>query len=170
MSAKGKIRISGASSVTISDNVILSNNYQIDAHGGSEIHIGPNVHFGEGAKVHAEHGAKIIIEEGCSFNNNTSMIALQSIMIGRHSIFGPYVYVSDHNHCITKDILIKEQGYDTEIVSIGSDVWMGVGATVIKGGSIGDGSVVAARAVVNNFIPPNEVWAGIPARKIGDRR
>lgn len=169
LSAKGKIRISGGSSVTLADNVILAKDYQIDAHGGSEITIGANVHFGEGVRIHAEHGSKITIDEGCSFNYHVSIIALHAIAIGKQSIFGPYVYLSDHNHQIAKAMLIKDQGYDTQQVSIGSDVWMGVGATVIKGGSVGDGSIVAARAVVNKPVPPYEIWGGIPARKIGER-
>lgn len=170
LSHKTQFRITGNSTVVVSDGVILTSNCQIDAHGNSNIYIGPHVHFGEGAKIHAHHGAHIAIEEGCSFNHGVAIFALESIIIGKDSIFGPYIYISDHNHQTSKECLIKDQGYDTEPIIIGSDVWMGVGATVIKGGSIGNGSIVAARAVVNKTIPDYEIWAGIPARKISERR
>jgi acetyltransferase-like isoleucine patch superfamily enzyme len=41
--------------------------------------------------------------------------------------------------------------------------------TVLKGVIIGDGAVIAAGAVVNKPIYPFEIWAGIPAKKIGQR-
>jgi acetyltransferase-like isoleucine patch superfamily enzyme len=40
---------------------------------------------------------------------------------------------------------------------------------VLKGIEIGDGAIVAAGAVVTKSILPREIWAGIPARKIGQR-
>jgi acetyltransferase-like isoleucine patch superfamily enzyme len=169
MAAQGRIRISGGSVVSIGDNVIFASGYQIDAHGGSEIHIGCNVHFGEGVRLHTENNAKIVIGEGSSFNHNVSITALQSIIIGKDSIFGPYVYLSDHNHQTARDTIIKKQGYHTEPVSIGSDVWMGVGSTVLRGGCLGDGCVVAAHGVVTKNVPAYEIWGGVPAKKIGER-
>ena len=166
----GKIKISSGSTITIGDDVILSANYSIDAHAGSNIQIGARVHFGESVRINADHGASIIIEEGCSFNHNVSINALESIRIGHDSIFGPYVYIGDHNHQSGKNELIKTQGFDTQSLVVGSDVWMGVGATVLKGSFVGDGAIIAARAVVNKTIPPYEIWAGIPAKKIGERQ
>ena len=43
------------------------------------------------------------------------------------------------------------------------------GAIVLQGVKIGDGAVVAAGAVVTKDIPANEVWGGVPAKKIKDR-
>lgn len=52
---------------------------------------------------------------------------------------------------------------------IGSDVWIGYGAIVLSGVSIGDSSIVAAGSVVTRDIPSNSIVAGIPARLIGQR-
>jgi acetyltransferase-like isoleucine patch superfamily enzyme len=52
---------------------------------------------------------------------------------------------------------------------IGDDVWIGFGAVVMQGVSVGRGSVIGAMAVVTKDVPPYEVWAGVPARKIRDR-
>ena len=170
VSLSGKFRISGESSIFISDHVSMASGYCIDAHGGSTVLIKPNVHFGDGVRIHADHGAQIVIEEGCSFNHNVSIYALENITIGQDSIFGPYVYIGDHNHLTDKNQLVKNQSFDTRAISIGNDVWLGVGATVLKGGSVGDGSIVAARSVVNKVIPPYEIWGGVPAKKIGERQ
>lgn len=49
---------------------------------------------------------------------------------------------------------------------IGNDVWIGYGATVLNGVHIGDGAVVAARAVVTKDVEPYSIVAGNPARLI----
>jgi acetyltransferase-like isoleucine patch superfamily enzyme len=54
-------------------------------------------------------------------------------------------------------------------IRLGQDVWLGCNVVVLKGIEIGDGAIVAAGAVVTKSIGPREIWAGIPARKIGQR-
>ncbi len=52
---------------------------------------------------------------------------------------------------------------------IGSDVWIGHGAVILRGITIGDGAIVAAGAVVTKDVAPYEVWGGVPARYLRDR-
>jgi len=52
----------------------------------------------------------------------------------------------------------------TAPVIIGDNVWIGMGAVILKGVTIGDNSVVAAGAIVTKSVPPNVVVAGNPAR------
>lgn len=56
-----------------------------------------------------------------------------------------------------------------EPLEIGNDVWIGSNVCVLRGVKIGDGAVVGAGAVVTHDIPPYEIWAGVPAKKIGKR-
>lgn len=51
-------------------------------------------------------------------------------------------------------------------VAIGNDVWIGRDALIFAGVKIGDGAVIAARAVVNRDVAPYSVVAGVPAKKI----
>lgn len=53
--------------------------------------------------------------------------------------------------------------------TIGNDVWIGNRVLVLQGVTIGDGAVVGAGSVVTKDIPPYEIWAGNPAKKIKDR-
>jgi acetyltransferase-like isoleucine patch superfamily enzyme len=52
---------------------------------------------------------------------------------------------------------------------IGDDVWVGFSAVIMQGVTVGRGAIVGALAVVTKDIPPYEIWAGVPARKIGER-
>ncbi len=54
-----------------------------------------------------------------------------------------------------------------ESVTLGDDVWVGAGATLLKGARIGDGAVVGAGTVVNFEVPPLAIVAGNPARIVG---
>ena len=51
-------------------------------------------------------------------------------------------------------------------VRIGNDVWIGMGALILSGVTIGDGAVIAARAVVSGDVPPYAIVAGNPARVV----
>ena len=57
-----------------------------------------------------------------------------------------------------------------EPIEIADNVWIGANAVILRGVTIGQGAVVAAGAVVTKKIPPNEIWGGLPARKIGERK
>lgn len=56
-----------------------------------------------------------------------------------------------------------------EPLTIGNDVWIAAGAQVLRGVSIGHGAVVGGGAVITKNVPPYEIWAGVPGRKIGQR-
>jgi virginiamycin A acetyltransferase len=54
-------------------------------------------------------------------------------------------------------------------IVIGNDVWIGFEAVVLAGVTIGDGAIVAARAVVRKDVPPYAIVGGVPAREIRKR-
>jgi acetyltransferase-like isoleucine patch superfamily enzyme len=69
-------------------------------------------------------------------------------------------------------MLIQNQGDDqsSRDVLIGDDVWIGAGAVLLPGARVGNGAVIAAGAVVNATVPEYEIWGGVPARRIGERK
>lgn len=56
-----------------------------------------------------------------------------------------------------------------EKLKIGNDVWIGSGVSILRNVSISDGAVIGSGAVVTHNIGPYEIWAGVPAKKIGQR-
>jgi acetyltransferase-like isoleucine patch superfamily enzyme len=93
------------------------------------------------------------------------------VEIGKYVMFAPQVVVLGADHCFDKAGIPMIFSGRPELATtlIESDVWIGYGAILIAGIKIGRGSIVGASAVVTKNIPPYEIWAGIPARKIGDR-
>ncbi|MDO8108509.1 DapH/DapD/GlmU-related protein [Isoptericola sp. b441] len=93
------------------------------------------------------------------------------VIIGKYSMLAPRVAVVGDDHVIDKaGVPIQFSGRPPQHATrIGDDVWIGYGATIIRGVTIGEGAVVAARAVVTKDVPPYEVWAGVPARRLRDR-
>ena len=92
------------------------------------------------------------------------------IDIGADVLIGDSVTIRDTGHIFADvDAPIISQGIDVRPVVIEDDVWIGHGATVLKGVRIGRGAVVAAGAVVTRNVEPYTVVGGVPARLIGRR-
>ena len=75
------------------------------------------------------------------------------------------IYTAEHGIQNDGIPFIKQEG-NTARVNIGNNVYLGARVIILSGVTIGDNVVVGAGSVVNKNIPSNEIWAGIPARKI----
>lgn len=92
------------------------------------------------------------------------------IEIGDRVLMGPRVTLLAETHVFdAPDLPIKLQGVQRLFITIGDDVWLGAGATVLAGVTIGSGAIVAAGAVVTKDIPAGAVAAGVPARVAKNR-
>ncbi len=93
------------------------------------------------------------------------------IHIGDKVMFGPQVKLIANDHRFNDPLRpIRESGYVEKAgIWVGNDVWIGAGATVLKGVRVEDGAVIGAGSVVTRDVSSGEVWAGNPARKVKDR-
>jgi len=92
------------------------------------------------------------------------------ISIGARVLMGPHVCLIAENHDFDDaGRPIKDQGVRRAPITIEDDVWLGAGAIVVAGVTVGRGSVVAAGAVVTEDVPPGSVVAGVPARLVRSR-
>jgi acetyltransferase-like isoleucine patch superfamily enzyme len=102
--------------------------------------------------------------------HNCALSIGKEIRIGRHCLIAPNVYMFDSSgHA--RDPELRQQGLppaDDQVrpITIEDNVWIGRGAIIFPGVTIGEGSIVAAGAVVMMDVPPYTVVAGNPARKI----
>lgn len=93
------------------------------------------------------------------------------VTIGRYTMLASDVaIVGDDHNWSEPGVPIQFAGRPPQQRTLlGDDVWVGHGAILLRGVTIGDGAIVAAGAVVTKDVPAFEIWAGTPARKIRDR-
>lgn len=120
-----------------------------DHNGYGRIQIGMNSWIGQYNNLRAG-GGDIVIGKGCLISQFCSLVA--------------------SNHGMEKGVPIQEQAPSVKSgVILEDDVWLGAGVHVLPGVRVRQGAIVGAGSVVSRDIPPNEIWAGTPARKISVR-
>lgn len=114
--------------------------------------------------------ASISIGRGTVLGAYTFVYASEKITIGDDCLIAPFVYLVDSDHQIAAGRRIREQPMATAPIRLGNDVWIGTGAKILRGVTVGEGAVVAAGAVVNQDVPPGHIVGGVPARPLGQRQ
>ena len=110
-------------------------------------------------------GAKSVMGQECTIS------AYQHVAIGRECIIADRVMMIDFDHgMVETERPIREQGIYKRDVEVRHNVWIGYGACLLRGVSVGENSVIGTSAVVTATVPPNAVVAGIPARIIRMRK
>lgn len=109
--------------------------------------------FGKFTKI----GKEVFINHGCSF------LDLGSITIEDQVLIGPQVKLVTENHPLSPT---HRKGLITKPILIKKNAWIGAGATILPGITIGENAVVAAGAVVSKDVAANTVVGGIPAKFI----
>lgn len=136
----------------------------------------------------AECGSNVFIGYGCSFSyshisigcnihigEHSSFIATESnISIGNNVMFGPNVTIrgGDHRTDVIGEYMFnvkqKLPQNDKDVV-ICDDVWIGCNATILKGVTIGEGSIIGAGSLVVKNVPPYSIYTGTFPQKLRDR-
>jgi maltose O-acetyltransferase len=132
---------------------------------GRNLTVGRRAYFGT--------GNEITIGNNSGIGKKAQIIGLgpeSNLSIGDNVMMGPEVMIllSDHGHSRV-DIPMNEQSCYSSSIKIEDDVWIGARVIILKGVTIGKGSIIGAGAVVARDIPPYSVAVGTPARAIKSR-
>lgn len=100
--------------------------------------------------------SKITIGKNVFLNRNCMIVSRKEITIGDDCMFGPNVFVYDHDHYFTKTKVFPYKYREKEI-QIGKNVWIGANVVILRGSVIGDGSVIGAGSVVNGVVPARSI-------------
>jgi acetyltransferase-like isoleucine patch superfamily enzyme len=138
--------------------------FEIGRH--ATLRIGRWAWVGHGCKIRVHEGevsigAKTVIGQDCTIS------AYQHVSIGRECIIADRVMLIDFDHGVTEvERPIRVQGIYKRDVRVGHNVWIGYGACILRGVSVGENAVIGTSSVVTKQVPDNAVVAGTPARVI----
>ena len=121
--------------------------------------------------LHANWGKYTHFGNNVYANFNLTLVDDTGIFVGDNVMFGPNVIIATAGHPVDPPLREKVAQFNIP-VRIGKNVWIGAGAIVLPGVTIGDHSVIGAGSVVTKDIPPNVVAVGNPCRvlrEINDR-
>jgi acetyltransferase-like isoleucine patch superfamily enzyme len=141
---------------------------------GVQLEIGRDATLRIGRWAWLGHGTKIRVHEGevcigtkTVMGQECTISAFQHVSIGRECIVADRVMLIDFDHgAVEVERPIRLQGIYKRDVRVGHNVWMGYGACVLRGVSIGDNAIVGTSAVITKDVPADAVVAGSPARVI----
>lgn len=112
-----------------------------------------------------DYGSNIRLGDRVFFNFNCVVLDVAPVTIGSDTMFGPAVQIYTATHPL--DAAERRRGLEAgKPIAIGSDVWVGGGAILLPGVTIGARSVIGAGSVVTKDIPEGVFAAGNPCRVI----
>ena len=115
------------------------------------------------APFHTNFGHHITIGKRVFINHACSFLDMGGIILEDDVLIGPKVNLITENHPLNP---LERRGMLCKPILIRRNAWIGAGATILPGVTIGENSVVAAGAVVSKNVPSNTVVGGIPAKII----
>jgi acetyltransferase-like isoleucine patch superfamily enzyme len=130
------------------------------------LHIGRWAWIGHGTKLRVHEGevwigAKTVMGQECTIS------AFQHVSIGRECIVADRVMLIDFDHGVVEvERPIRLQGIYKRDVRVGHNVWIGYGACILRGVTVGENSVIGTSSVVTREVPANAVVGGVPAHVI----
>lgn len=147
--------------------VLISRNVKIIIEDGAKLKLGRNVRLEHDTVIYCKKGSMVVIGQNTSTGHHTEISCNNHIDIGKDIIMGAFTYITDSNHRYDiAGVPIAKQGMTVGKTKIGSNVWLGRGAMVLKDAEVGDNSVIGANSVVTKRFKNNCVLGGIPARVI----
>ena len=120
--------------------------------------------LGHGTKVRCHEGvvsigAKTVLGQECTIS------AYQNVSIGRECVIADRVMLIDFDHGVVEvERPIRLQGIYKRDVHVGHNCWIGYGACILRGVTVGDNAVIGTNTVVTKDVPENAVVGGVPAR------
>jgi acetyltransferase-like isoleucine patch superfamily enzyme len=141
------------------------------------IRLGEHTHL-RGELLIAAHGGRIEIGDWCYIGEGTRIWSGASVTIGDRVLIShncdihdwdAHPLAAEERHAQFREIILRGHPGDQGSVAaapivIGSDAWIGFGCTLLKGITVGERSVIAARSLVTKDVPPGVLVAGAPAQ------
>ena len=146
--------------------LFLGRGLQIQIDPGGDIRFGRFVWIGDGTKIRCHEGV-VEIGEKTVLGQECTISAYQRVRIGQQCVIADRAMFIDFDHGMVEvERPIRVQGIYKRETIVGSNVWIGYGACILRGVRVGDNAVIGTSAVVTKDVPANAVVAGVPAKVI----
>jgi acetyltransferase-like isoleucine patch superfamily enzyme len=120
--------------------------------------------IGDGTKVRCHQG-EVVIGAKTVLGQEVTISAYRHVRIGEQCVVADRAMFIDFDHGVVEvERPIRQQGIYMRDVDVGSNVWVGYGACILRGVRVGDNSVIGTNTVVTKDVPANAVVGGVPAR------
>ncbi len=128
------------------------------------IRFGRFVWIGDRTKIRCHEG-EVIVGQKSVLGQECTISAYRHVRIGEQCVIADRAMFIDFDHGVVEvERPIRRQGIYKRDVDVGSNVWVGYGACVLRGVRVGDNSVIGTNSVLTKDIPANAVVGGVPAR------
>jgi acetyltransferase-like isoleucine patch superfamily enzyme len=129
-----------------------------------KIRFGRFVWIGDGTKIRCHEG-EVVIGAKTVLGQECTISAYQHVRIGEQCVIADRAMFIDFDHGVVDvERPIRQQGIYKRDVDIGSNVWIGYGACILRGVRVGDNAIVGTSSVVTRDVPANGVVGGVPAK------
>lgn len=115
------------------------------------------------------NNSTVAFGKNCYFNGNLHAIASerQSIIVGEDCLMSFGIWLRTADPHLLYSCETHERINQSASIVIGDHVWLGQDAMILKGSTIGSGSILAAKALLSGrSVPSNQCWGGVPARMV----
>jgi acetyltransferase-like isoleucine patch superfamily enzyme len=146
--------------------VFFGRGLELEIAAKGRVDFGRFVWIGDKTKIRCHEG-RVEIGDKTVMGQECTISAYQHVRIGQQCVIADRAMFIDFDHGVVEvERPIRQQGIYKRDVIVGSNVWIGYGACVLRGVSVGDNAIVGTNSVVTKDVPANAVVAGIPARII----
>lgn len=167
------VKIVNPQFVTVGNNVTISDDVTLIARGEQGITLSDGVRLQERVYLDTERVSEgyIFIGKGVYIGTGTTLFGHRGLEIGDDCLLAQGINLTPYSHIFDDpNNIIYSQGGHCEKVTIGRDVYIGMGCKIMYSGNIGEGSVIGCGSTVVKPIPPYSVAVGSPAKVIKERK
>jgi hypothetical protein len=108
---------------------------KVSVYGSGRVRIGEHVLIYPDVHLETQGDACIELGDGLVISRGAHIVAMDGIKIGGGSLIGEYTSIRDANHSREPEQPIRDSGHSAKPITIGREVWLGRGVTVLGGGS-----------------------------------
>jgi acetyltransferase-like isoleucine patch superfamily enzyme len=133
------------------------------------LHLGDRVRLGEYCVLDVPFGGQLRLGDRVTLTMGAVIASAAWVELGDDTIVGEYASIRDADHGMDLASPMRTQRLHAEPVCLGNDVWIGRGACVLRGVTVGCGAVIGANSVVTRSVEAGHIAVGAPARILRSR-